>query len=68
MENKNEVFDYPSNNILMFRVTYEEDLLKNNFDLVLSETNFFVSAGTVKLDQFVTDTVYFGGMDPWDSC
>ena len=35
MENKNEVFDYPNNNILMFRVTYEEDLLKNNFDLVL---------------------------------
>ena len=35
MENKNDVFDYPNNNVLMFRVTYEEDLLKNNFDIVL---------------------------------
>lgn len=35
MDSKNEVFDYPNNNVLMFRVTYEEDLLKDNFDLVL---------------------------------
>ena len=35
MNSKNEVFDYPNNNVLMFRVTYEEDLLKDNFDLVL---------------------------------
>lgn len=35
MENKNDVFDYPNNNILMFRVTYEEDLLRDNFELVL---------------------------------
>ena len=31
MEHKNDVFDYPKNNILMYSLTWEEDVLKDNF-------------------------------------
>lgn len=67
MLKKHEVFDYPSNNVLMWRVTYEEDLLKDNFEFVLKEKIFFPAANRIKLDEFVTDVPYWGGMDPWES-
>lgn len=68
MKTKHEVFDYPSNNVLMWTVTYEEDLLKRNYEIVFNESIFFKGSNTVKLDSFVTDVVYWGGMDPWESC
>lgn len=49
-------------------MTYEEDLLKKNYEIVFNENIFFKSANRVKLDEFVTDVVYWGGMDPWESC
>lgn len=67
MDNKHSAFDYPDNNILMWHVTYEEDLLKENFKYVLDESVFFEAANTVKLDTFKTDVLYSGGMNPWES-
>ena len=29
---------------------------------------FFKPAQKVKLDEFKTDVLYVGGMNPWDSC
>lgn len=52
----------------MWSVTYEEDLLKSNYEFVLDENIFFPAAHTVQLDQFKTDILYYGGMDPWTSC
>lgn len=68
MKNKHEVFDYPNNNVLMWTVTYEEDLLKKNYEIVFNESIYFKASNNVKLDNFVTDVVYWGGMDPWSSC
>lgn len=65
MKRKHEVFDYPDNNVLMWTVTYEEDLLKKNYEIVFNENIFFKPSNKVKLDEFVTDIVYWGGMDPW---
>ncbi len=68
MEHKHEVFDYPNNNILMYTVTWEEDLLRDNFKLVFNEDIFFPSStDRVRLDKFKTDIPIYGGMDPWDS-
>jgi hypothetical protein len=52
----------------MWTVTYEEDLLKSNYEFVLNEDIYFTSTNNVKLDNFVTDVVYWGGMNPWESC
>ena len=41
MKNKHEAFDYPDNNILMYGVTWEEDLLKENFQITKDEDIFF---------------------------
>ena len=41
IDNKHEAFDYPDNNVLMYSVTWEEDLLKENFDIVEEEKIFF---------------------------
>lgn len=69
MKNKHTVFDYPSNNILMWRVTYEEDFLNDNYELALQEKIIFrPSTKRVRLDEFKTDILYWGGMDPWDVC
>ena len=67
MENKHSAFDYPNNNILMWYVTYEEDLLRDNFEYVLDESIFFEAAGNTKLNSFKTDVLYSGGMNPWKS-
>lgn len=69
MENKDEVFHSPSSNILMTWVTYEEDILKYNYEDVFKNNIFFkASTKRVKLDEFETDVLYFGGMNPWVSC
>lgn len=68
MKTKHTVFDYPDNNILMWRVTFEEDLLKKNYEIALNENIYFKASSRIKLDEFVTDVLYWGGMDPWDSC
>lgn len=51
----------------MWSLTYEEDLLKKNFEIVFNESIFFKAASNVHLDEFKTDVVYWGGMDPWES-
>ena len=67
MKHKHDVFDYPNNNILMYRVTWEEDLLKDNYKVVMKDDIVFrASTDRVRLDQFKTDVVYWGGMDPWE--
>jgi hypothetical protein len=69
MTNKNQVFNSPDSNILMTWVTYEEDILKYNYQDVF-ENNIFFKASTkrVQLDTFETDVLYVGGMNPWRSC
>ena len=53
----------------MWRVTYEEDFLKDNYKLALEEKIIFrPSTNRVRLDEFKTDILYWGGMDPWDVC
>ena len=69
METRHEAFDYPNNNILMNGLTYEEDILKYNYEDVFKNDVFFKSStGRVQLENFKTDIVYWGGMDPWESC
>ena len=68
MENRHKAFDDPDNNILMYLVGFEEDYLRYNFEDVLNDKIFFrPTTNTVKLENFETDVLYFGGMDPWQS-
>ncbi len=69
-ENRHQVFNRPSNNLLMnFGLTYEESLLEENFESVFRDNIFFTPlVKRVRLDEFKTDIVYWGGMNPWDSC
>ncbi len=68
MDNKHEAFDYPDNNILMYLVTWEEDLLKKNYEISKDEDIFFPSTtNRVRLDKFKTDVLLWGGMNPWIS-
>lgn len=69
IETRHEAFDDPSNNILMNGLTYEEDILKYNYEDVFKNDVFFKSStNRVQLEKFKTDIVYWGGMDPWESC
>lgn len=52
----------------MWSVTYEDDLLADNYDYLNSITQFFTSTTSTDLAKFKTDAVYSGGMNPWDSC
>ena len=70
METRRSAFYYPSNNILMLHgVGFEEDYLKYYYQEVFKDTVFYRAVSQqVMLDKFKTDVVYFGGMDPWESC
>jgi hypothetical protein len=69
MQTRHEVFDYPDNNMLMNGLTYEEEILRHNYEDVFTIDVFFKSStGNVQLEKFQTDVVYWGGMDPWESC
>jgi len=51
LKHKHEAFDYPDNNILMYKVTWEEDLLKDNFKFTKDEDIFFpATTNRVRLD------------------
>lgn len=66
MQHKHDAFDYPDNNILMYTVTWEEDLLRQNFEITKDEDIFFPSSiDRVRLDKFKTDVLISGGMNPW---
>ena len=68
MNNRHTVFHYPNSNILMDGVGFEEDYLKYYYQEVFKDTVFFrPTVQQVMLDQFKTDVVYYGGMDPWES-
>lgn len=68
MQYRKQVFYYPSDNILMDGVTYEEDYLEEYFDQILAEKVLIrASTSNVELDKFETDIVYSGGMDPLGS-
>lgn len=66
--NKDKVFANPSNNILMYTLTYEDDVLDENFKFLQSITKFFTATNKTDLANFKTDAVYLGGMNPWESC
>ncbi len=71
MKYKGEVFDYENHNVLMgnARVTFEDDFLREKYKEVYDDELFFkASMDRVKLDEFKTDVVFYGGMDPWESC
>ena len=68
IDNKDKVFQNPNNNILMFTLTYEEDVLEENFRKLKNIDKFFTSSVAGQgLDTFKTDVSFFGGMNPWDS-
>lgn len=68
IDNKDKVFHQPNNNILMFTVTYEEDILEENFRKLKNIDKFFTASVAGKgLDTFKTDVSFFGGMNPWES-
>ena len=52
----------------MFTLTYEEDILEENFRKLKNIDKFFTASVAGKgLDTFKTDVSFFGGMNPWDS-
>ena len=68
MTNRHNAFQYPNSNILMDGVGFEEDYLKYYYNEVFKDTVFYrPTTQQVMLDQFKTDVVYYGGMDPWGS-
>ena len=68
MDNKFAVFQYPSNNILINSIGTIEDYFKANYYKIEESTVFFKPAQQeVMLNQYKTDVVYHGGMDPWES-
>lgn len=50
--NKEKVFANPSNNILMFMVTYEDDLLEENYKFLSSVNKFFTATNKTDLSEF----------------
>lgn len=66
---RQQAFKSPGNNILMDGVGFEEDYLKYYYKEVEQDTVFFKpTTSQVMLDKFATDVVYYGGMNPWESC
>lgn len=69
MATRQSAFYYPSNNILMNGIGFEEDFLKYNYAEVSNNTIFYrATTQQVMLDEFKTDVVYTGGINPWESC
>jgi len=69
MASRQAAFYSPNNNILMQGLGFEEDYLKYYYNDVLKDTVFYrPTTQQVMLDQFKTDVVYYGGMNPWESC
>lgn len=67
-DTRKKVFYYPTNNILMDGLTYEESYLEDYFEEASKMEVFITSTmDQVKLDKFKTDVVYTGGMDPFES-
>jgi hypothetical protein len=64
---RKEAFLYTSNNILMDGMTFEESYLQDITPEVLRDVVFFRSTASqqVMLDEFKSDVVYYGGMDPY---
>lgn len=52
----------------MYSVTYEDNLLEDNYEFINSISKFFTATTRTDLANFKTDAVYLGGMNPWDSC
>lgn len=66
--NRHVAFENPNNNFLVGGIGFEEDYLDNNFGELFVETVFFKSENNlINLDNFQTDVVYYGGIDPWES-
>lgn len=51
----------------MFSVTYEDDLLGENYSFLNSISQFYTATSRTDLALFKTDIVYSGGMDAWES-
>lgn len=69
MANRRQAFYYPNNNMLMDGVNFEEEYIKFYYQEVFKDAVFYRPlTQQVMLDQFKTDVIYYGGMDPWESC
>ena len=66
--NKEKVFSQPNNNILMYQLTYEDDVLDENHKFLQQVSKFFTATTKTDLAHFKTDVLYIGGMNPWESC
>lgn len=51
----------------MWSLTYEDDLLKDNYEYLTGVNEFFTATTQTNLTKFKMDAVYSGGMNPWDS-
>lgn len=68
MENRHSAFKYSSNNILMDGVGATEELLRANGVKIRKDTVFIrPAAQKVMLEQYPSDVVYYGGVNPWES-
>ncbi len=65
---REDAFYYPSNNILMDGITYEEDYLNDYMESVMEDPIFMKPVlDNKRLDKFKSDVVYVGGFDPFES-
>jgi len=65
MLNREKVFQKPNNNILMHGVTYEDEILEENFKILRDFDKFFVPiVKRIDLSEFKTDIPYSGGINP----
>lgn len=68
MAERHLVFAYPNNNVFINSMGDVEDFLQKNLSLVYDDTIFFrPAAQKIMLDNFKSDVVYFGGVDPYES-
>lgn len=63
---RSEAFAYPRNNVFMDGVAYEENFLIDMYPEVLRDFVFFRTSAqqSVMLDQYTTEVVVVGGIDP----
>lgn len=66
-ENKSDTFTEFNNNVLSENINFDEDFLTDKFKNEDFENYIFFESfnGAIHLDQYETDVVYFGGMNPF---
>ena len=64
---RHDAFYSPNENLLLDDVNGYELILEERYAGEKSEVFFKAVGGDMKLDQFKTDIVYYGGINPWDN-